>query len=82
MMIKNYFKFLRAGINTKFQDLGRENLYHIGIPFQGTINFMNKTDRTELLSETIKEFERWDRIRNENWLEALPELECIGAYRE
>jgi len=49
---------------------------------QGTINFMNKTDRTELLPETIKEFERWDRIRNENWLEALPELECIGAYRE
>ena len=43
---------------------------------------MNKTDRTELLSETIREFERWDRIRNENWLQALPELECIGTYRE
>ena len=28
-MIKNYFKIIRAGINTTFQDLGRENLYHI-----------------------------------------------------
>jgi len=41
MMIKNYFKVLRAGINTTFQDLGRENLYHIGIPFSGAMDKRN-----------------------------------------
>ena len=40
-MIKNYFKVLRAGINTTFQDLGRENLYHIGIPFSGAMDKRN-----------------------------------------
>ena len=37
-MSKNYFQILRAGINTTFQDLGRENLYHIGIPFSGAMD--------------------------------------------
>lgn len=49
---------------------------------KGLLNFMNSTDRTSELKTTITEFERWDRIRNENWLDALPELECIGEYRE
>ena len=40
-MIKNYFKVLRAGINTTFQDLGRKNLYHIGIPFSGAMDKRN-----------------------------------------
>ena len=40
-MIKNYFKVLRAGINTTFQDLGRDNLYHIGIPFSGAMDKRN-----------------------------------------
>ena len=40
-MIKNYFKILRAGINTTYQDLGRKNLYHIGIPFSGAIDQRN-----------------------------------------
>ena len=31
-MSKNFFKVLRPGINTTYQDIGRENLYHIGIP--------------------------------------------------
>ncbi len=34
-MNKNYFEIIRAGINTTFQDGGRSNLYHIGIPFSG-----------------------------------------------
>ena len=40
-MSKNYFQILRAGINTTFQDLGRENLYHIGIPFSGAMDRRN-----------------------------------------
>ena len=40
-MNKNYFEILRAGINTTFQDLGRKNLYHIGIPFSGAMDNRN-----------------------------------------
>ncbi|MBD1137077.1 biotin-dependent carboxyltransferase [Pelagibacterales bacterium SAG-MED49] len=32
---------IRAGINTTFQDLGRKNLYHIGIPFSGAMDNRN-----------------------------------------
>ena len=40
-MASNYFEILRAGINTTFQDKGRENLYHIGIPFSGVMDNRN-----------------------------------------
>tara|TARA_B100001175_G_scaffold270597_1_gene242895 strand:+ start:680 stop:1624 length:945 start_codon:yes stop_codon:yes gene_type:complete len=40
-MSKNYFEIKRAGINTTFQDKGRNNLYHIGIPFSGAIDNRN-----------------------------------------
>tara|TARA_Y100000741_G_scaffold300005_1_gene241273 strand:- start:45 stop:989 length:945 start_codon:yes stop_codon:yes gene_type:complete len=40
-MDKNYFEILRAGINSTFQDLGRKNLYHIGIPFSGAMDNRN-----------------------------------------
>ena len=40
-MNKNYFEILRAGINSTFQDLGRNNLYHIGIPFSGAMDNRN-----------------------------------------
>ncbi len=40
-MSKNYFKIIRSGINTTFQDLGRDNLYHIGIPFSGAMDNRN-----------------------------------------
>ena len=40
-MIKNYFEVIRPGINTTFQDLGRNNLYHIGIPFSGAMDNRN-----------------------------------------
>ena len=42
-MNKSYFKVIRPGINTTFQDLGRENLYHIGIPFSGAMDNRNYT---------------------------------------
>ena len=40
-MNKNYFKIIRGGINTTFQDQGRKNLYHIGIPFSGAMDNRN-----------------------------------------
>ena len=40
-MNKNYFEIKRAGINTTFQDQGRNNLYHIGIPFSGAMDNRN-----------------------------------------
>ena len=40
-MNKNYFKVIRAGINTTFQDKGRDNLYPIGIPFSGAMDNRN-----------------------------------------
>ena len=40
-MTKSYFEVLRPGINTTFQDLGRKNLYHFGIPFSGAMDNRN-----------------------------------------
>jgi len=40
-MAKDFFKIIRAGINSTFQDLGRDNLYHIGIPFSGAMDNRN-----------------------------------------
>ena len=40
-MSKNYFEIIRAGINSTFQDHGRNNLYHIGIPFSGAMDNRN-----------------------------------------
>jgi allophanate hydrolase subunit 2 len=37
-MSNSCFKVIRAGINTTFQDKGRNNLYHIGIPFSGAMD--------------------------------------------
>ena len=40
-MNKSYFEIIRAGIHTTFQDKGRNNLYHIGIPFSGAMDNRN-----------------------------------------
>jgi len=37
----NHFRVIRSGINTTFQDLGRKNLYHMGIPFSGAMDNRN-----------------------------------------
>tara|TARA_B100001250_G_scaffold169951_1_gene146410 strand:+ start:3650 stop:4609 length:960 start_codon:yes stop_codon:yes gene_type:complete len=39
----SYFEVIRPGINTTFQDLGRKNLYHVGIPFSGAMDNRNYT---------------------------------------
>ena len=58
-MTKTYFEILRAGINTTYQDIGRPQLYHIGIPFSGAMdkrNFLiaNKLVGNELESAVIE----------------------------
>ena len=40
-MTKAFFEILRSGINTTYQDLGRNSLYHIGIPFSGAMDKRN-----------------------------------------
>ena len=52
-MNKNYFKILRAGINTTFQDSGRKNLYHIGIPFSGAMDNRNYLISNKLVGNLI-----------------------------
>ena len=47
-MTMSHFKVIRPGINTTFQDLGRKNLYHFGIPFSGAMD-----NRNYLLSNAI-----------------------------
>ena len=48
LMTKSYFEVIRSGINTTFQDLGRKNLYHIGIPFSGAMDNRNYLLANEL----------------------------------
>jgi biotin-dependent carboxylase-like uncharacterized protein len=40
-MKKNKILVLREGINSTFQDLGRNNFYHIGLPFSGAMDKRN-----------------------------------------
>jgi len=49
-MTKNNFEVLRPGINTTYQDLGRSNLYHIGIPFSGAMDSRNYLIANSLVS--------------------------------
>ena len=52
-MNKNYFEIIRAGINTTFQDQGRENLYHIGIPFSGAMDNRNYLIANKLVGNDL-----------------------------
>ena len=40
-MIDDLFIVKRPGINSTFQDLGRQNFYHIGLPFSGAMDIRN-----------------------------------------
>ena len=40
-MRNDYFLVVRGGLNSTFQDLGRENIYHIGLPFSGAMDKRN-----------------------------------------
>ncbi len=52
-MKKNNFEVLRGGINTTYQDLGRANLYHIGIPFSGAMDARNYLIANSLVENKI-----------------------------
>ena len=39
--MSSFFKVLRPGINSTFQDLGRRNYYHIGLPLSGAMDTRN-----------------------------------------
>jgi biotin-dependent carboxylase-like uncharacterized protein len=49
----NYFEIVRAGINTTFQDNGRNNLYHVGIPFGGAMDKRNYILANSLVGNQI-----------------------------
>ena len=53
IMNKNYFEVIRAGVNTTFQDKGRSNLYHIGIPFSGAMDNRNYLLANKLVSNKL-----------------------------
>ena len=52
-MNRNYFKIIRPGINTTFQDEGRCNLYHIGIPFSGAMDNRNYLISNKLVGNSL-----------------------------
>ena len=39
--MNSFIEIIRAGINSTFQDNGRNNLYHIGVPFSGAMDQRN-----------------------------------------
>ena len=59
-MTKCKIKILREGINSTFQDLGRNNFYHIGLPFSGAMDKRNYLIANKLVgnkdNEAVIEF--------------------------
>ena len=49
----NFFEVERAGINTTFQDNGRKNLNHIGIPISGAMDRRNYLLANALLKKNL-----------------------------
>ena len=52
-MDDNYFEIIRPGINTTFQDKGRDNLYHVGIPFSGVMDNRNYLLANKLVNNKL-----------------------------
>ena len=52
-MSDNYFEIIRPGINTTFQDKGRDHLYHIGIPFSGAMDNRNYLIANKLVNNNL-----------------------------
>ena len=49
----NFFEVIRAGINSTFQDNGRKNLNHIGIPISGAMDKRNYLLANALLKKDL-----------------------------
>ena len=54
-MKNDYFQVVRGGLNSTFQDLGRENLYHIGLPFSGAMDKRNFLIANKLIDNNKKD---------------------------
>tara|TARA_Y200000002_G_scaffold75023_1_gene58847 strand:- start:427 stop:1371 length:945 start_codon:yes stop_codon:yes gene_type:complete len=54
-MKNNFFEVLRPGINSTFQDLGRNNFYHIGLPFSGAMDKRNFLISNKLVNNSLNE---------------------------
>ena len=54
-MTKNKIIVLREGINSTFQDLGRNNFYHIGLPFSGAMDKRNYLIANKLVGNQYNE---------------------------
>ena len=52
-MSNNYFDIIRPGVNSTFQDKGREHLYHIGIPFSGAMDNRNYLIANKLVGNKL-----------------------------
>ena len=52
-MSNNYLDIIRPGINTTFQDKGRDHLYHIGIPFSGAMDNRNYLLANKLVNNNL-----------------------------
>ena len=52
-MSNNYIDIIRSGINTTFQDKGRDHLYHIGIPFSGAMDNRNFLIANKLVDNSL-----------------------------
>ena len=52
-MSNNYIDIIRSGINTTFQDKGRDDLYHIGIPFSGAMDNRNFLIANKLVDNNL-----------------------------
>ena len=52
-MSDNHFEIIRPGVNTTFQDKGRDNLYHIGIPFSGVMDNRNYLMANKLVNNDL-----------------------------
>ena len=54
-MNNTYFELLRPGINTTIQDVGRNNLYHIGITASGAMDQRNYQFVNNILHNSIND---------------------------
>ena len=69
-MKNDYFQVIRGGLNSTFQDHGRENLYHIGIPFSGAMDNRNFLIANRLI----------DNDKNDPILEFAFQGPCLKYY--
>ena len=53
--MNNYFKVLRPGINSTFQDLGRFGLQHLGIVASGCMDQLSFCNSNKLVDNKISE---------------------------